>query len=296
MSKEWQTRLTDTIRYIGTIPSIPPAGLAQLQPLATQEWVSNLISLGGAQIFSSAEETERRLALRGLLLCLVWTAVQDTIPAAKRHYQNASKEAIRDAIASFFPAVSANAQTAVAATRRASAAGGGGPVTTANVFKYRRGAPETSALVTHQACYESVNLWLYLGGVVSLRWLLAHGSQPGFNLPAQWTWGPPTNSLEDAARVRAGYFCRFHRPPAGMGLHYTLSTGGGHCVGNHNTQEIVINWLRGYGPAPAPTISEFTIAGYLATTASRAEEALKKKVSVQDLGLRIAPCVPNQPF
>ena len=294
MSKDWRTRLTDTFRYIGTIPSIPPACLAQLQPLAGQQWVSDLISLGGAQLFSSPAETERRHALRGLLLCLVWTRVQDTIPVARRHYQSASEEAIRDAIASFFPVVNANAQTAVAATRRASAPGDGGSVDTGNVFKYRRGAPETSALVTYQACYESVNLWLYLGGVVSLRWLLAHGSQPGFSVPAQWSWGQPINLLEEAARVRAGYFCRFHRPPGGMGLHYTLSTGGGHCVGNHNTQEIVVNWLPGYGPAPAPTISEFTIAGYLATTASRVEQALKK--TPQDLGVRIAPCVPKHPF
>jgi hypothetical protein len=296
LPKDWRTRLTDTIRYIGTIPSIPPPCLAQLQPLAGRERVSNLISLGGVQLFSSTEETERRRALRGLLLCLVWIEAEDTIPAARRHYQSASEEVIRDAIASFFPVVNANAQTAVTATRRASAAGGGGSVDIGNVFKYRRGAPETSALVTHQACYESVNLWLYLGGVVSLRWLLAHGSQPGFSVPAQWNWGQPINSPADAARVHAGYFCRFHRPPGAMGLHYTLSTGGGHCVGNHNTQEIVINWLRGYGPAPAPGISEFTIAGYLATMASRAEQALKRPCSAQDLGLRIAPCVPMRPF
>jgi hypothetical protein len=296
MSKDWQIRLTDTIRYIGTIPSIPPASLAQLQPLAAQEWVSNLISLGGVQVFASPAETERRRALRGLLLCLVWTAVQDTIPAAKRHYQGASEAAIRDAIASFFPVANANAQTAVAATRRAAAPGAGGAVSAGNVFKYRRGAPETSGLVAHHACYESVNLWLYLGGVVSLRWLLAHGSQPAFSVPAQWSWGQPITSLADAATIRAGYFCRFHRPPGGTGLHYTLSTGGGHCVGNHNTAEIVVNWLHGYGPAPAPTISEFTIAGYLATTTSRVEQALKRKCSAQDLGLRIAPCVPSHPF
>jgi hypothetical protein len=294
MVKDWRTRLTETIRYIGQIPNLSPAHVAQLQPLSTQEWASALISLGGVHPFSSAQDTQRRHALRGLLLCLVWSAAQDAIPTATRHYQNASEDDLRDAIASFFPLVSGDANAAVAAALRADVPGGGDPITLANVFKYRRGATETSALVTHAACYESVNLWLYLGGVVSLRWLLAHGNQPGLLLPAQWIWGDPIDDPRAAAQIPAGQFCRFHRPPAG--LHYTLSIGHGNCVGNHNSQDVSVQWLREYGPAPAPTISRFSIAGYLATTAKLAEDQMKRKPPAKELGLRTARCVPKQPF
>lgn len=297
MFKNWQIRLNDTLGYIKNIPGIPPAQFAQLKrTVGNQQTASDQISLGGIRLSPSAQETQRRHALRGLLLCLVWAGgagARNAITTAKMHYQNASESELRDAIASFFPTQSANAQTAIKAALQPPQAFHAPMIDINNVFKYRRGGMAVKGLVAHAACYESVNLWLYLGGVVSLRWLLAHGNQPGHQIPSQWNWGQQIDQSAKALTIPAGQFCRFFRPPAG--LHYTLSIGDGNCVGNHNSQDVIRNWVDGYGSAPTPNISRFSIAGYLATMQALVPSGVNFAPG-QKPHVRIAPCVPVNPF
>ena len=265
MGKNAQTRLDDTLEYLGKIDGIPSSQLQALKKAkGTDSAASKRISLGGGYRGKNPEatETSRRHALRGLLLCIDWYGNAEKIALAKQHFGNATEKKINEATKGFFPLDGAGAQAAVAKAKEISP-NSGETINLENFFKCSREAIINKQVKLGTACYESVNLWMYLAGITSLRFLKEHGAQPGHDLPKPWTWNPSTTSLKSAAAVPAGHFVRFLRGKAG--LHYVISIGNGMCVGNHNSIDICVEWLKEYGAAPTPHTSVFSIAGYLAT-------------------------------
>lgn len=265
MGKNAQTRLDDTFEYLGNIKGIPSAQLQLMKKAkGTDSAASKRISLGGGYRGKNPEatETSRRHALRSLLLCVEWYGGQTKINLAKQHYGNATEKKIQEAISSFFP-VEGKAATDVVAKAKNISPNSGETINAENFFKCNREAIISKQIKLGTACYESVNLWMYLAGITSLRFLKEYGAQPGHDLPKPWNWNPSTTSLKTAAEVPAGHFVRFLRGKAG--LHYVISIGNGLCVGNHNSADICVEWLKEYGDGPSPHTSVFSIAGYLAT-------------------------------
>ncbi|MCW8997779.1 MAG: hypothetical protein OQK04_03605 [Kangiellaceae bacterium] len=96
--------------------------------------------------------------------------------------------------------------------------------------------------------------------------------------------------MKQAKEIPPGYFVRFLRGKAG--LHYVISIGGGLCIGNHNSQDVCLNWRKEYGPAPLPHTSTFSIAGYLATLQYLNKDPNPKSKP----SLSAANIVPRAPF
>ena len=136
------------------------------------------------------------------------------------------------------------------------------------------------------ACYESVNIWMYLADVTSLKWIKENGAQSGHALPTFWNWSQPTTSLDTAKNIPAGHIVRFIRGIAG--LHYTASIGNGQCIGNHNSSDVCKEWLREHDTAPIGYTSDFSIAGYLATMQDLNKDPNPKSKSKSKSSLRSA--------
>jgi len=274
MGKNAQTRLTETFKYLDKITAIPSSPYAKFKSAKkTDVAASKRISLGGGSrgTTTTAEklETQRRHALRALLLCMDWAGGQSKIAEAKTYYDKESEVTIKKAIQSFFPLTGKVAQDAVIQAKANKITISGRAIDINTLHKFYREAIQSGKVKLSGACYESVCGWMYLAGIVSLKWMMENGSQPNHALPTAWNWGQPTTSLDAAAQIPAGRIVRFLRGVGG--LHYVISIGNGKCIGNHNTGEICEFWLDGYGPAPTRDghTSEFSIAGYLATMQAR---------------------------
>jgi hypothetical protein len=265
MHKTRQERLDDTLSYIDRIPDLSPAHVAQLRSAKRADLAaSDQISLGIRPLVQTPQETQRRRALRALLLCLHWAGCANQIASAKQAYHNSSEANIVDAISSFFPLMTGSAQTVMDAARNYRPVIGGGGAYLNDTYRYRRGAVRSGNPAMGGNCYSAVTIWLYLGGVVSLRWMRQCGEQPGNEVPRYFTWGPPINTAGNAEDIPPGQICRIERGGA-HGLHYVLTIGPGVCAGLNNSVDICQAWLPRYGTTPTTDYSQFEIAGYLAS-------------------------------
>ena len=294
MGKNAQVRLTETFKYLDKITAIPSSPYAKFKSAKKNDLAaSKRVSLGGGSRGTSTTaeklETQRRHALRGLLLCMDWAGGQSKIAQAKIDYDKVNESTIKKAIQSFFPITGKNAQDAVIEAKANKITIYGRNIDITNFYKFYREAVKGNKIKMSGACYESVCGWMYLAGITSLKWILDNGNQPRHALPVPWNWGPSITSLETAAQIPAGRIVRFLRDEAG--LHYVISTGNGKCIGNHNTGEICEFWLDGYGPAPTRDghTTEFSIAGYLANMQAR-----NRNTKIPSL--RSAPIVPKAPY
>jgi len=294
MGKNAQTRLTDTFNYLDKISALPTGPYGKFKSAKkTDTTASKRISLGGGSRSSttSAEklETQRRHALRALLLCIDYAGGQAIIEEAKTYYDKKNEATIKLAIQSFFPIKGKVAQDAIIQAKANKITIYGRPIGIKNLHQYYREVIQSGDVQLGGACYESVTGWMYLAGIVSLKWMMENGGQKGITVPPAWTWGQSITSLDAAAQIPAGRIVRFIRDTGG--LHYVISTGNGKCIGSHNTGEICEFWLDGYGPAPARSghTSEFSIAGYLATLQFRNKN---KKIP----SLRHASIMPKEQY
>jgi hypothetical protein len=254
--------------------------------------LAHLISLGMA-LNNNKQEKERKRALRALLLC-VGTVKEAEIPHAKQWFQNKSMDELVDGIKSYFPLSESNASSVVKViTDKAFAPKmGSEPHGGSGFYKYTRGALLSGVLAGAGNCYGSACWFLYLGGVVSLRWLQKYGSQKGSAAPVTlFNFGPKLTEPVFFDRLGAGRLLYYFRPPAGV--HYTISIGHGECAGNNQSNDAVINWPKGYGPAPAPTFSTFKISGYLKACQ---DDLVKNKRPATDAYVLMASCVPKHPY
>jgi len=294
MGKNAQVRLTETFKYLDKISTLPVSAYSKFKSAKKNDLAaSKRISLGGGSRGTTTpaekRETQRRHALRGLLLCMDWFGGQAKIPQAKTHFDKISESAIKTAIHSFFP-IQGKGASAVVSMAKTVKPNAGQTIGMDNFYKCYREAITGNKIKIGTACYESVNLWMYLAGVTSLKWIKENGAQPGHQLPTFWNWSQETTSLDAAKNIPAGHIVRFLRGIAG--LHYTVSIGNGKCVGNHNSIDVCKEWIREYGTAPTGHTSEFSIAGYLATM-----QALNKNPDPNSTpSVRSAPIVPKAPF
>jgi len=294
MGKNAQTRLTETFSYLDKITALPTGPYGKFKTAKkTDTAASKRISLGGGHRSTSTpaekRETQRRHALRGLLLCMDWAGGQAKIAEAKTYYDKKSEATIKEAIQSFFPIKGKVAQDAIIQAKDNKITIYGRGIDFKTLHTHSRKAIKSGTVKLGGACYESVCGWMYLAGITSLKWMMDNGGQPGITVPPAWTWGQSTTSLDAAAQIPAGRIVRFLRDTGG--LHYVISTGNGKCIGSHNTGEICEFWLDGYGPAPARSghTSEFSIAGYLATLQFRNKN---KKIP----SLRHASIMPKEQY
>ncbi len=294
MGKNAQTRLTETFKYLDKITAIPSSPYAKFKIAKKNDLAaSKRVSLGGGSrgTTTTAEklETQRRHALRGLLLCMDWAGGQAKIAEAITYYDKESETTIKKAIQSFFPIKGKVAQDAVIQAKANKITISGRTIDFKTLHKFHREAIQSGKVKLSGACYESVCGWMYLAGITSLKWMMDNGGQPNHAVPTPWNWGSSTTSLKAAAQIPAGRIIRFLRNE--NGLHYVISIGNGKCIGNHNTGEICEFWLDGYGPAPTRDghTSEFSIAGYLATMQAR-----NRNKAIPSL--RSAPIVPKTPY
>jgi len=90
MGKNAQTRLTETFSYLDKITALPTGPYGKFKTAKkTDTAASKRISLGGGHRSTSTpaekRETQRRHALRGLLLCMDWAGGQAKIAEAKTY-------------------------------------------------------------------------------------------------------------------------------------------------------------------------------------------------------------------
>jgi hypothetical protein len=294
-TKDDEARMSETLEFLGRNTAIRAAAEAKLARYPRAE-VSKKISLGfrgfGAK---DAAETERRRALRGLLLCLYVSGFPGQVEAAREHYMTKTKGDLLDAIASFFPIAGAGAAKVIEAAGTVKPPLG--QLDVKEIYKYRRGAMLDRTVEAGGNCYAGVAQWIYLGGAVSLEWLNQHGGMNparGDTKPqAGFRWWPPVTTARGAAGIPPGrivYFSR--RAGAGVTVHYALSVRTGVCVGINNPGEVAERWDRTYGNGPllGGVYSEFRIDGYLATCQALCGGPARERdryVFVQD-----AHCIP----
>jgi len=239
-----QKRLEETFDYIKGIRSISLGHFGRMRlPLERDMQAAKAITLGFRGIPTNKQKTQTRHALRALLLCLYWCGQQNSIQEAKKHYANAGEAELQDAVSAFFPLRNAN-KTSILSSAISYAPAPSAKLLT-NLHLRGRGAVAGGRIPMGGNCYSAVATWIYLGGVVSLKWLQKYGGQPDDDLPPAWKWGQPFTSLTQAANVPAGSFCRFLRGTSGV--HYALAVGGGDCVGLNQSVDACVHWLAGYG-------------------------------------------------
>jgi hypothetical protein len=298
-TKDDEVRMKETLEFLGRNTAIRAAAEAKLAQYSRAE-VSKQIALGfrgfGAKDLA---ETERRRALRGLLLCLFVSGFPGQVEAAREHYWTKTREDILDAINSLFPIAGAGAAQVIEAAGIVRPPLG--QLDTTAIYKYRRGAMLGGSITAGGNCYAGVAQWIYLGGVVSLGWLNQHGGmKPGpvdTEPQAGFNWWPRVTSLYAAARIPPGRIVFFsRRAGAGVTVHYALSIRTGVCVGINNPGQVAESWNRTYGIGPllGGAYSEFQIDGYLATCQELCKEPARERdryVFVQD-----AHCIPVNAF
>jgi len=267
MSKDDLTRLNDTLAYVEHLPALSPVHVQALRlAKANDIAASQRISLGFRWFSNDARETERRRALRALLLCLDWDGGSAQLGDARHAYQNAPIEDIADAVSSFFPLANVSAKSVIDTARGYDPAIGQRNGTGHDRYLLRRGAVRAKQKSMGGNCYDGVTTWLYLSGAVSLRWLRVHGGQPGGQLPTWGAWGPPIQTPAQAQTIPSGRICRLEKPARlGGGLHYVLTVALGRCKGLNQSSNVVHDWdVDRFGKAPGIDSSEFPLAGYLA--------------------------------
>ena len=277
-----QKRLDNTFSYLNKMIEILPATRQAMQTKFGRDHIaSNKIALGLLGTSGHKREPGWEDAMHALLLCVYWCN-PNLVESARTHYKNSGEAILQDAICSFFPLKEAGVKNVVdRATKVDLGVGTNLPV---DFYRYRRASVNGGLLKMAGNCYGSMALWLYLAGLVSLRWLVTHGGQPGFELPIPWTWGEKTASLEVASEIPEGNLIRFDRS-TGSGLHYAISTSKGVCRGVNQSSDACKDWPNvAFGPAPTTAASEFQIAGYMAAI---------NMTDPKGSTVRWAPCMPK---
>ena len=188
MGKNAQVRLTETFKYLDKITAIPSSPYAKFKSAKKNDLAaSKRVSLGGGSRGTSTTaeklETQRRHALRGLLLCMDWAGGQSKIAQAKIDYDKVNESTIKKAIQSFFPITGKNAQDAVIEAKANKITIYGRNIDITNFYKFYREAVKGNKIKMSGACYESVCGWMYLAGITSLKWILDNGNQPRHQSP-----------------------------------------------------------------------------------------------------------------
>jgi hypothetical protein len=286
-------RLNDTIAFLQEVQGVSPVHKNKLiLENKNNLKLSGLISLS-MTLNNSQAEKERRRALRALLLC-VGTVSEAAVAPAKQWFNGKPMAELVDGIKSYFPLAGSNAVSVVGVVtgngfkpKMGSESHSG-----AEFYKYTRGALLSGAVEGSGNCYGSMCLFLYLGGVVSLRWLKKWGSQNGTAAPVGlFNFGPKMTEPVFFDRLGPGQLLYYYRPPAGV--HYTLSVGHGNCAGNNQSVDAVKNWPKGHGPAPQQTFSTFKISGYLKACQN---DLVKAKRPATEAYVLMASCVPKDRF
>lgn len=297
--KDDHKRLTDTLAFIDGIKGIsqlPKASFLEKHKFNTQ--LSRKISLG-FRLANDAAETERRRALRALLLCVGATKLTAVDPA-KRFFAQTTKDDLTEAIKSYFPLAGSDASSVVKILQEKKFIPGMGSEAHrgAEFYKYTRGALMNGSVVGSGNCYGAACLFLYLGGVVSLRWLMEWGTQLAGPDPMKpFAFDLKITSPFVAQEIAPGKLLFYWRPP--LGIHYTISIGDKNCVGHNNSMDAVLGWPKKEidkdmcGIAPSTTCSTFRIAGYLRAS----QDALvAQRGNKNSAYLRVASCVPTDSF
>ncbi|MDR3677431.1 MAG: hypothetical protein P4N24_18235 [Acidobacteriota bacterium] len=294
--KDNQKRMTDTLAFIEGIQGI---SVVQKNKFILENrnnlQISPRISLGFTLVNNKAE-TERRRALRALLLC-VGTVRDAAINDAKQYFKNKPIDALVDGIKSYFPLTDSDENSVLRIiadpkfTMEMGAEGHNGN----EFYKYTRKALMSNEVRRSGNCYGSVCLILYLGGVVSLRWLRKYGSQQGTAAPSNlFTFGPRITEPFVTEDIPKGKLLYYFRPPAGV--HFTISIGNKNCVGNNNSMDAVVNWPKDKelcGDAPSTTYSTFRIAGYLKACQ---DDLVKHNKNRTDAYIMFASCIPKDRY
>ncbi len=244
--KDKEKRLSDTLDYISKTVSPSHKNVVE-QKIGNRRDASSKISLGFRGVgVKNPLETQRRRALRALMLSLQAFGYPEQVKKAKEYYIKKREVDIRDAINSFCTDTKASDQKVVDAARRIKLQLGG--INYKQVYKYRRGALGPS--LGGGNCYAGVAQWIYVGGIVSLRWLEKHGEMNvgiGTDTAPKsiFNWLDKKVTTEALAEsINAGrlvYFSRY----AGKNkttVHYALSNGGGKCIGINNPLEVEQKW------------------------------------------------------
>jgi hypothetical protein len=296
--KDSQKRITDTLAFIEGIQGIDVGQKNKF--ISANRYniqISPKISLGFTLVNNTAE-TERRRALRALLLC-VGTLDESVINEAKLYFKNKPVDDLIDGIKSYFPLAGSGEDSVVKIITEGKFTPQIGESFTVNQFyKYTRKALLRNEVRGCGNCYGGACLFLYLGGVVSLRWLRlwntqakikAKGPEPPEHLFSFGFKISVPEVAEDIAKGKLLYYCR----PYG-GVHYAISIGNGKCVG-HNNSEVSKNWPKGddKDKPPITTCSTFKIASYLKACQN---ELLNANHLASESFIRFASCVPTAGF
>jgi len=296
--KDSQKRLTDTLAFMEGIQGIDAGQKNKfISGNRNNIQISPKISLGFTLV-NNKTETERRRALRALLLC-VGTTQEIAINEAKQYFKNRSMDDLVDGIKSYFPLTGSDENSVVKiAEGKFTPQIGSESHTTKDFYKYTRKSLLNNEVRGSGNCYGGATLFLYLGGVVSLRWLLEWGTQAKIKSKGP---EPPEHLfsfglkimvpdvVQDIEKGKLLYFCRPHG-----GVHYAISIGNGNCVG-HNNSEVSKTWPKEekYGKVPIQTCSTFKIAGYLLACQKELTDAGHL---ASESFVRFASCVPKVRF
>jgi hypothetical protein len=290
--KDSQKRITDTLDFIKNIQGIDDTSKNTfIFENKNNIQISPKISLGFILVKDKAE-TQRRRALRALLLC-IGTLQETVINDAKQYFKNKSLDVLTEGIKSYFPLTGKDEKSVVGIITARTFTLGLGDNRGKEFYKYTRKALLNKEVVGGGNCYGAACLFLYLGGVVSLRWLLKYGLQQGTKEPVNlFTFGPRITEPDVAKDISEGKLLYYYRPVDAV--HYTISIGNGNCVGHNNSDEGIVNFPKtGYGPQPDKTCSTFQIAGYL----KGCQDALiKQNKNRTEAYILAASCVPKVRF
>jgi hypothetical protein len=241
------------------IESIVPAG-------PTRVALSKELSLGsrpdGKDDPHYTDNTDRRHAMRGLLLCQrvyfsklwakkTWSLGEDPIPdewcldaiwkaKSLNHWGHQNEAAIREGIAMFAPIPNATRADLVTAAKAGMPSGG--PQIVGNPYLSRStdcciGAGET--------CYRGILAWLLKSGLVSMRWFMKETSPNGkVSLDRLFgtgvvVWAPEKPFTDDSVlpQVEAGFIVHMWLAQTGAGGwngHWVISNGDGTICGVNN--------------------------------------------------------------
>jgi hypothetical protein len=303
--KDSAKRMADTVAFIDGIQGIDKKQKEKfINANRNNILISKKISLGFTLINNNAE-MERRRALRALLLC-VGATKENEISGAKEYFKNKSKDDLIEGIKSYFPLTESDEESVLKVIWKHQFIPTDNECHIGNGFyKYTRKALFDKTVRTGGNCYGAACVFLYLGGVLSLRWLQEHGSQRGSAPPENlFTFvhemeDPITNPQTAVRVIPAGKLVYLFRKPAGV--HYAISTGFGKAVGHHNSllpywpkeKDPLGNIVYPYGYAPGSVYCTFNIGGYLK---GMQEELILGKRPATDAYTRYASCVPTAGF
>ncbi|HUI43677.1 MAG TPA: hypothetical protein VL523_17075, partial [Terriglobia bacterium] len=242
------------------IESIVPAG-------QTRNAISKELSLGsrpdGKDDPHYADNTDRRHAMRGLLLCQrvyysklwarkTWTLGEQPIPdewclganwkvQSLNHWGHQNEAAIREAIAMFVPIPGATRDDYVAAAKAGMPSGGDAEIA-GNLYLSRS---IDCCIGKGETCYRGIMAWLLKAGLVSMRWFMKETSPNGevsLDLlfgKGEVVWPPDRPFKDDSVlpQIAAGYIVHMWLEDTGVGGwngHWVVSNGDGTICGVNN--------------------------------------------------------------